>query len=69
MAHGGSERDLIAGGTQVTICSASEFAGPIFTLGIYMFWWYFNQMDKPNKHFASHWAHEDELVTAVEKFT
>jgi hypothetical protein len=41
----------------------------IFTLGIYMFWWYYNQMDEPNKHFASNWAHEQELVTAVEKFS
>jgi hypothetical protein len=41
----------------------------IFTLGIYLFWWYYNQMDEPNKHFASNWAHEQELVTAVEKFS
>jgi len=41
----------------------------IFTLGIYMFWWYYNQMEEPNKHFASNWAHEEELVTAVEKFS
>ena len=32
-----------------------------------VFWWYYNQMDEPNKHFASSWAHEDELVTAAEK--
>jgi hypothetical protein len=38
----------------------------IFTLGIYMFWWFYNQMDEPNKHFTSNWAQEDELVTAVE---
>jgi hypothetical protein len=25
----------------------------IFTLGIYMFWWFYNQMDEPNKHFAA----------------
>jgi len=41
----------------------------IFTLGIYMFWWYHDQMEQPNKHFASNWAHEEELVTAVEKFS
>ena len=41
----------------------------IFTFGIYMFWWYYDQMDEPNKHFASNWAHEEELVTAVEKFS
>jgi hypothetical protein len=38
----------------------------IFTLGIYMFWWFYNQMDEPNKHFTSNWAQEDELVTAAE---
>ena len=38
----------------------------IFTLGIYMFWWFYNQMDEPNKHFTSNWAQEDELVKAVE---
>ena len=38
----------------------------IFSLGIYMFWWFYNQMDEPNKHFTSNWAQEDELVTAVE---
>jgi hypothetical protein len=41
----------------------------IFTLGIYMFWWYHDQMDEPNKHFARNWAHEEDLVTAVEKFS
>jgi hypothetical protein len=37
----------------------------IFTLGIYMFWWFYNQMNEPNKHFISNWAQEDELVKAV----
>ncbi len=37
----------------------------IFTFGIYMFWWFYNQMDEPNKHFTSNWAQEDHLVTAV----
>jgi hypothetical protein len=41
----------------------------IFSLGIYMFWWYHDQMEQPNKHFASNWAHEEELVTATEKFS
>jgi hypothetical protein len=40
----------------------------ICTLGIYMFWWYHDQMEAPNKHFTSNWAPEEELVTAVEKF-
>jgi hypothetical protein len=38
----------------------------IFTLGIYMFWWFYNQMDEPNKHFTSNWAQEDHLLNAVE---
>jgi hypothetical protein len=38
----------------------------IFTLGIYMFWWFYNQMDEPNKHFTSNWAQEDHLVAAVD---
>ena len=38
----------------------------IFTFGIYMFWWFYNQMAEPNKHFASNWAQEDHLVNAVD---
>jgi hypothetical protein len=38
----------------------------IFTFGIYMFWWFYNQMEEPNKHFTSNWAQEDQLVTAVD---
>jgi hypothetical protein len=38
----------------------------IFTFGIYMFWWFYNQMDEPNKHFTSNWAQEDHLVNAVD---
>src|SRR6266699_5240968 len=38
----------------------------IFTFGIYMLWWYYNQMDEPNKHFTSSWAQEDHLVNAVD---
>ena len=38
----------------------------IFSLGIYMFWWFYNQMEEPNKHFISNWSYEDELVHAVD---
>jgi hypothetical protein len=38
----------------------------IFTFGIYLFWWFYNQMDEPNKHFTSNWAQEDHLVNAVD---
>jgi hypothetical protein len=38
----------------------------IFSFGIYMFWWYYDQMQAPNKHFAGNWVQEDELAQAVE---
>ena len=38
----------------------------IFSLGIYMFWWFYNQMDEPNKNFISNWAQEDDLVQAID---
>ena len=38
----------------------------IFSFGIYMFWWYYNQMDQPNAHFRGNWPAEDALVRAVE---
>jgi hypothetical protein len=40
----------------------------VFSLGIYMFWWFYNQMEGPNKHFASNWTQEDELVKAAKAF-
>lgn len=40
----------------------------IFSLGIYMFWWLYNQMQDPNKHFAVNWTEEDQLVKAVTAF-
>jgi hypothetical protein len=40
-----------------------------FTLGIYMFWWLYDQMEGPNKHFASNWSQEDALVKAVDAFS
>ncbi|MEA2844517.1 MAG: hypothetical protein QOJ69_2188 [Actinomycetota bacterium] len=35
------------------------------TLGIYMFWWYYNVMVEPNAHFVEDWAWEDRLGAAV----
>jgi hypothetical protein len=40
----------------------------VLSLGIYMFWWFYNQMEEPNKHFASNWTQKDELVKAAEAF-
>jgi hypothetical protein len=45
---------------------AGRILAAIFTLGIYMFRWFYNQMDEPNKHFTSTWAQEDDLVKAVQ---
>jgi hypothetical protein len=45
---------------------AGRILAAIFTLGIYMFWWFYNQMDEPNKHFTSNWAQEDHLVNAID---
>jgi hypothetical protein len=45
---------------------AGRILAAIFTFGIYMFWWFYNQMDEPNKHFTSNWAEEDHLVNAVD---
>ena len=65
-------------GQQVPSPDQSQVKGPdnyvgrilaaIFTLGIYMFWWFYNQMEEPNKHFASNWTQEDEFVKAAEAF-
>lgn len=41
----------------------------VFTLGIYLFWWYYNQMTAPNRHFESNWPQEDALAYAVEAST
>ncbi len=38
----------------------------IFSLGIYMFWWYYDQMTEPNRHFQTNWTQEDNLVRAVQ---
>jgi hypothetical protein len=38
----------------------------IVTGGIYLFWWYYNQMEVPNRHFTDNWAEEDKLVKAVD---
>ncbi len=37
----------------------------IASFGIYSFWWFYNQMDEPNRHFKTNWAQEDSLAVAV----
>jgi hypothetical protein len=44
---------------------AGRIVASVFSLGIYLFWWYYNQMDEPNRHFQNNWVQEDALVAAV----
>ncbi len=37
----------------------------IFSFGIYLFWWYHNQMTDPNRHFEGNWLQEDAVVAAI----
>ena len=37
----------------------------VFSLGIYLFWWYYNQMNDPNRHFEGNWLQEDAMVSAI----
>jgi len=76
-AGAGYELSVIYGrlGQQVPFPDQSQLKRPdnyvgrilaaIFTFGIYMFWWYYDQMAAPNEHFTSNWAQEDYLVYAV----
>jgi hypothetical protein len=77
-AGAGYELSVIYGrlGQQVPSPDQGQVKGPdnyvgrivatIFSFGIYMFWWFYNQMDEPNKHFTSNWAQEDALVIAAD---
>jgi hypothetical protein len=38
----------------------------VFSFGIYLFWWFYNQMDVPNRHFEANWPQEDALVAAIQ---
>jgi hypothetical protein len=38
----------------------------VFSFGIYLFWWYYNQMEDPNRHFYANWAQEDAMVAAIQ---
>jgi hypothetical protein len=46
---------------------AGRIVATVFSLGIYLFWWYYDQMDKPNRHFRTNWPQEDALAHAVEQ--
>jgi hypothetical protein len=59
----------VPGPDQARVKGRDNYAGRIlatvFTFGIYLFWWYYNQMDEPNRHFRTNWAQEDALVAAT----
>jgi len=38
----------------------------VFSFGLYLFWWYYNQMIIPNVHFQANWIQEDTLAAAVQ---
>lgn len=39
----------------------------VFTIGLYLFWWYYNMMSEPNRHFQTNWVQEDALAGAVQR--
>ncbi len=41
----------------------------LVSFGVYLFWWYYNQMEDPNRHFRANWLQEDALVAAVQQTT
>jgi hypothetical protein len=59
----------VAGPDQARVKGQNNYAGrvvaTIFSLGIYLFWWYHDQMVEPNRHFQTNWAQEDTLAAAV----
>ena len=45
---------------------AGRIVASIFSIGIYLFWWYHDLMEEPNRHFQVNWTSEDALVEAVQ---
>jgi hypothetical protein len=43
-----------------------QILATVFSLGIYPFGWYYNQMDEPNRHFGNNGVQEDALAVAVQ---
>ena len=37
----------------------------VFSFGVYLFWWYYNQMNDPNRHFEGNWLQEEAMVAAM----
>jgi hypothetical protein len=38
----------------------------VVTVGIYAFWWTYNMMNEPNRHFEINWGWEDSLAQAAQ---
>ncbi len=45
---------------------AGRIVAAVFSLGIYLFWWFHDVMEEPNRHFRINWATEDALAAAVQ---
>lgn len=45
---------------------AARVVVTIVTFGFYFFWWTYNMMVEPNRHFHTNWAQEDTLAAAVQ---
>lgn len=46
---------------------AARIVATVFSFGIYLFWWYYNQFSEPNGHFAVNWQYEDIVVAAAQQ--
>jgi hypothetical protein len=59
----------VAGPDQARVKGQNNYVGRIvatvFSVGIYLFWWYYDQMIEPNRHFQTNWVQEDSLAAAV----
>jgi len=44
---------------------AGRVVAAVFSIGIYLFWWYYDMLTEPNYHFVTNWAQEDTLAAAV----
>jgi hypothetical protein len=45
----------------------ARFIVLLLTVGIYGFWWQYNLMTEPNRHFQHNWAWEDSLAQGVQQ--
>lgn len=61
----------VAAPDQARVKGQNNYAGrvvaTIFSFGVYLFWWYRDQMIEPNRHFQNNWMQEDTLAAAVQQ--